>query len=147
MDLLHEGDYVRKTKDGCISLHAQLCFLGSKSIVSKVPYQTFYINLCFMLALLRVSLLIPSWTCDSYWERTLEKELRNVATAMLCPERRVTEYFMRLTSGASCVNSSKIFHTQLLYTVCSTYHTVRRRCLPRLTLQLHYPVSVRKKNT
>jgi hypothetical protein len=98
-----------------------------------------------MLALQRVSLSIPSWTFDSYWERTLEKELRNVATAMLCPERRVTEYFMRLTSGASCVNSSKIFHTQLLYTGYSTYHTVRRRYLPRLTLQLHYPVSVRKK--
>ena len=116
----HEADYVRKARDGCISLHAQLCLLGTKSIVSKVPFQTSCINLCFALALLRVSLSMPSWTSDCYWERTLEKELRNAATAILRLERRVTEYFMRLTSGASCVNSSKIFHTQLLYTGCSS---------------------------
>jgi hypothetical protein len=56
----HEADYVREAKDGCIAPHAQLCLLGSKSNVSKVPCQTSYINQCFMLALLRVSLSIPS---------------------------------------------------------------------------------------
>jgi hypothetical protein len=133
------------SRNGCISLHPQLWLLGSKSIFSKFPCQTSCINPCFMLALLRVSLSIPSWTFDSYWERTLEKELRNVATTIKCLERRVTEYFMRLTSGTSCVHSSKIFPTQLLYTGCSKYHIVRRHYFPRLTPQLHYPESVRKK--
>jgi hypothetical protein len=157
LQTFHEPGYIRRPRNGCISLHVQPRLLGSKFIFFKVPCQTSSISLCFVYYICylkiycrqafyvfrfpyRAEILI--FTGKERWKRNEEMFLQQY---FVC--KGVTEYFMRITSDSRSVYRNKICHTQLLYNGCSIYHIVRSHVLHASHCSLHYHCVCNKRST